>query len=443
VSSVVALMLAALLGAVAPSAAAKAAFQRGEKALEAGQLDEAALAYQEALKATPGYAEALNGLGSVLFRQGKRAEAMAKFQAAISADPGLKLAYFNLGYAARKNGDFAVAAQAYETYVKLDPSDADGYFGLGEACRNQGQIEPALRAYQTYLSLENRPSEQRWVDKAKEYVAQLKAQQASAASTAAVASSAVAPTAVGVTAVGAPDSAVSGATAAERVAAGDSLLRAGRAGAAAQAYQAAIQLDPTNVEALFKQANALAKLGDYKGAIEKWERVVQLSSDPAVRSSAQANVDKARTRLAKASAPPPPEGSPQARAREAYERGMRLYLSRDYAAMVQAMTEAVVADPTFAAAYTARGTGNVALHRFYEAAADYQDALRLDPTRASPLFGLAESYWALGRAADARTYYERYAASTAADVRPDFQAKAKSKSASLAGVGTGTPSAPH
>jgi tetratricopeptide (TPR) repeat protein len=435
-------MLAALLGAAAPSPAAKAAFQRGEKALEAGQLDEAALAYQEALRATPNYAEALNGLGSVLFRQGKRAEAMAKFQAAIAADPGLKLAYFNLGYAARKNGDFAVAAQAYETYVKLDPSDADGYFGLGEAYRNQGQVEPALRAYQTYLSLESRPSEQRWVDKAKEYVAQLKTQQASTAAASATVSAA-APAAAGLTPVGAPDSAVLGATSAERVAAGDNLLRAGRPGAAAQAYQAALQLDPTNVEALFKQGNALAKLGDFKGAIEKWERVVQLSPDPAVRKSAQENVDKARARLAKSAAPAPAEGTPQAHAREAYERGLRLYLSRDYAAMVQAMTEALAADPTFAAAYTARGTGNVALRRFYEAAADYQDALRLDPTRASPLFGLAESYWALGRTADARVYYERYAASTAADVRPDFQAKAKSKSASLAGVGAGAPTTPH
>ena len=81
-----AVLLATLLGATAVSPAARAAFQRGEKALEAGQLDEAALDYQEALRTAPSYAEALNGLGSVLFRQGKRAEAVTKFQAAIAAD---------------------------------------------------------------------------------------------------------------------------------------------------------------------------------------------------------------------------------------------------------------------------------------------------------------------------------------------------------------------
>ncbi len=424
-----AVLLATLLGATAVSPAARAAFQRGEKALEAGQLDEAALDYQEALRTAPSYAEALNGLGSVLFRQGKRAEAVTKFQAAIAADPGMKLAYFNLGYAARKNGDFAIAAQAYETYVKLDPADADGHFGLAEAYRNQGKVEPAVRAYETYVSLETRPSEQRWVEKAKEYIAQLKAQKPAAP----------APSpAPGLATVEA------GATAADHILEGDKALRAGNAAAAAQAYQSALLLEPTSVEALFKQGNALAKTGDYRSAIEKWERVVQLSSDAAVRRSAQENVDKAKVRLAQATAPAPAAGTPEARAREAYERGVRLVLSRDYATAVQALSEALAADPTLAVAYTARGSANVGLRRFYEATADYQDALRLDPTRASPLYGLAEAYRALGRAADARIYYDKYAVSTAADARANLQADARTKSASLAGgVSAGTPAPPH
>jgi tetratricopeptide (TPR) repeat protein len=425
-----AVLLAALLSAAAVSPAARAAFQRGEKALEAGQLDEAAIAYQEALKASPNFAEALNGLGSVLFRQGKRAEAVTKFQAAIAADPGMKLAYFNLGYAARKNGDFAVAANAYETYVKLDPTDADGYFGLGESYRSLGKADPAVRAYETYVSLETRPSEQSWVEKAKQYIAQLKAQQTSGA---------LAGTAGGAVPVG--------GTAAALIAEGDKALKAGNAAAAVQSYQSALLLEPTSVEALFKQGNALAKTGDYKSAIEKWDRVVQLSADPAVRKSAQENIDKARARLAAAStsSPAPGAGTPQARAREAYERGVRLVMSRDYSAAVQTLTEALAADPTLAVAYTARGSANVGLRRFYEAAADYQDALRLDPTRASPLYGLAEAYRALGRASDARIYYDRYATSTAADVQANLKTDARNKSAMLAsgaGLGAGTPAPP-
>ena len=83
VSLVVLLSLSAL--AAPPSPAAKAAFDRGEAALAAGKLDDAAREYDAAIKATPGYAPALNGLGSVLFKQKKAAEAIAQFRAATAA----------------------------------------------------------------------------------------------------------------------------------------------------------------------------------------------------------------------------------------------------------------------------------------------------------------------------------------------------------------------
>ncbi len=429
----VAFALVAVLGATPVSARARAAFQLGEKALEAGRLDEAAAAYQEALRDSPKFAEALTGLGSVLYRQGKRAEAVATFQAAIAADPGLKLAHYNLGYAARKMGDFALAVRAYQAYLQLDPTDADGYYGLGEAYRGLGRAEPALQAYQRYLSLENRPAEQPWVQRAKGYVAQLRAQLAAAAALPTPATS------LGQPAV-APGAPTPAAGSAALLAEGDRALHAGNAAAAVQAYQSALQVDPTNVEALFNQGNALARLRDYRSAIEKWERVVQLSSEAGVRSAAQENVDKARARLAQAAAAD--GGSRQARAREAYERGVRLVLSRDYAAAVQVLTEALTADPTLAAAYTARGSANVGLRRFYEAAADYQEALRLDATRASPLYGLAEAYRALGRAADARLYYDKYAVSTAPDAQPALQAAAVRTSAALAAEVSPPPPAP-
>ncbi len=98
---------------VQPSPAAKTAFERAEKALEAQKYDDAVAAYQAAINATPGYAPALNGLGSALFKQKKPAEAIAQFKAATEADASFKLAWFNLGYAARKSQDFATAAAAY------------------------------------------------------------------------------------------------------------------------------------------------------------------------------------------------------------------------------------------------------------------------------------------------------------------------------------------
>src|SRR5687767_10849235 len=81
------LALTLLLGAAAPSDKAKAAFDRGEKALADGRLDQAIAAYKEAIADTPGYAQALNGLGLALFKQDKKAEAIAQFKLATEADP--------------------------------------------------------------------------------------------------------------------------------------------------------------------------------------------------------------------------------------------------------------------------------------------------------------------------------------------------------------------
>src|SRR5688500_15099643 len=85
-----------------PTPQARVAFERGERALAANQLDAAAAAYREALQTTPGYVPAINGLGSVYFKQGKKDDAIAQFKLAIENDPSFKLAWFNMGYAARK-----------------------------------------------------------------------------------------------------------------------------------------------------------------------------------------------------------------------------------------------------------------------------------------------------------------------------------------------------
>jgi tetratricopeptide (TPR) repeat protein len=173
------MLIAIVVGlvAAAPPGPATIAFERGEQDLAENRLDEAAAAYRQAIAARPKYAEAMNGLGSVFFKQGKKEAAIAQFKAAIEADPEFKLAYFNLGYAARKSKDFATAARSYEKYTQLDPDDPDGFYGLGESYRQLGLAAKSIAAYQRFLAKETRPSEQKWVDKAKAYIASLKASE--------------------------------------------------------------------------------------------------------------------------------------------------------------------------------------------------------------------------------------------------------------------------
>ncbi|MFP2958282.1 tetratricopeptide repeat protein [Myxococcus sp. 1LA] len=444
---VIALSAAMLLGAAEPSAAARAAFLRGESALSRGRWDDAAAAYREALAETPGYPSALNGLGSVLFRKGQVQEALTHFREATQTDPGFKMAWFNLGYAARKAGDAATAAKAYEHYTQLEPGDADGFYGLGESYRQLGQKEKAIPAYQAYIAREQRKGEQIWVRKATEHLKAMGAEPLPA-----VAAQPPTPELAPVLAVSSAPAAQTDpaeraertsnpALAAARIRDGDALMKERRYREAAFAFLDASHADAGHVEALFKLGNALAVLGYYGQAVAQWERATVLTQDAAIRQSAKENIERARGKMAQAGASPQAAGqapgsgpvadTTRAQARRAYEQGVQRISSKDFTGALTSLTQAIQHEPMLAVAYVARGSANIGLRRYAEAAADYQYALELEPGSASPLYGLAEAFRAMGRPLEARGLYERYAASSAADARPQLQEESRQKAARL------------
>ncbi|MFB1484343.1 tetratricopeptide repeat protein [Corallococcus sp. RDP092CA] len=229
--------------------------------------------------------------------------------------------------------------------------------------------------------------------------------------------------------------------AATRIRDGDALMRERRYREAAFAFLDAEHAAPAHVEARFKLGNALAVLGYYARAIEEWEAASRLTQDAAIRQSAQDNITRARVKQAESGASPQAVGQPpgsgpvadttRAQARRAYEQGVQHISQRAYAPALQTLTQAIQQEPLLTVAYVARGSANIGLRRYAEAAADYQFALKLEPDSASPLYGLAEAYRALGRNLEARDLYERYARSTAADVRPELKEESRQKAERL------------
>ncbi len=440
-----ALVLAVALAAAAvtPSPVAKASFDRGEKALESGQLDVAIGAYKDALAATPNWAPALNGMGSALFKQGKRDEAIAQIKAATEADqPATKLAWFNLGFASRKVSDFKTAAVAYEKYTALNPKDADGFYGLGESYRQLGESAKAITAYETYLQ-KAPPTDQQWIAKAKDFVTTLRAATAGAAApattTTATPAKAAEPAPAAATPASAQAAPVSSA-AAKRTAEGDKFMQEKKYREASFAYADAVHADPSNVEARFKLGNTYAVLGYYAQAVDQWNAVTQLTSDPSVKKSAADNITRAQQKMAAAggsspqAAGKPPGTGPVAdttrtQARAYYEQGVKQIGSRDYGTALSSLSSALQLEPALTVGYVARGSALIGLRRFQEAAVDYQYALKLDPNMASPLYGLAEAYTGMNRPGDARRVLLRgkYVASTSNDVRPELQSDARQK----------------
>lgn len=231
------------------------------------------------------------------------------------------------------------------------------------------------------------------------------------------------------------------ALAASRIRDGDALMKERRYREAAFAFLDASHADAGHVEALFKLGNALAVLGYYGQAVAQWERATALTKDAAIQQSAKENIDRARAKMAQAGVSPQAAGqapgsgpvadTTRALARRAYEQGVQRIASKDFSGALTSLTQAIQLEPMLTVAFVARGSANIGLRRYAEAAADYQYALELEPGSASPLYGLAESFRAMGRTLEARGLYERYAASSSADVRPQLQEESRQKAARL------------
>ncbi|HTN53615.1 MAG TPA: tetratricopeptide repeat protein [Anaeromyxobacter sp.] len=129
-------------------------------------------------------------------------------------------------------------------------------------------------------------------------------------------------------------------------------------------------------------------------------------------------------------APPPPPPAPGPAAAQHYRNALDLIARREYAAAVVELNDAVAQEPKLGVAYAARASAHFGLGRYKEAAADYTAAMSLEPSLATPVYGLAEAYRLLGdpRAAD---LYRRYAQSQASDVREDLRAVAARRAEEL------------
>ena len=231
------------------------------------------------------------------------------------------------------------------------------------------------------------------------------------------------------------------AAAVAKVAEGDRLFAAKDFRNALFAYQDAVNADPANVEALFDLGKTYAVMGYYPQAIDRWQRVAELAPDPGVKQRAQDNIARAQAKMGQAASPAatPAAAAPTAASptgvdlsRQRYEEGVALINQRQYQAAISALNASLAANPAYALAVAARGSAHVGLRQYPEAVDDYQAALRMDPNMATPLFGAAEAFRAMGRKQDASLYYQRYADSHSPDTSPQLQDEARRRVTELA-----------
>jgi tetratricopeptide (TPR) repeat protein len=129
---------------------------RGDEAVLAGRLGDAAAAYRRAVEAEPGSFHYRKSLGLTLYQLGRPDEAARELEAALDLEPDLppalvpaeraRIRYALGGIAAnRRRGERAL--EHFRAAVRLDPGYAEAHLQVGNLLGAAGRLEEALAAF--------------------------------------------------------------------------------------------------------------------------------------------------------------------------------------------------------------------------------------------------------------------------------------------------------
>jgi len=141
------LMLSACAGSPAQRAAADA-----NELLSAGRAQEALVAYREAQRHSPEFADLHYGEGLALYKLERIDEAEAPIERAIRLDPEVAEYHLYLGHVRGKLENREEAIEAYRESTRLAPIRPEAWKGLGLMLYNVGRYPEARAALERYLA---------------------------------------------------------------------------------------------------------------------------------------------------------------------------------------------------------------------------------------------------------------------------------------------------
>ena len=118
-----------------------------------GQVDEAIVQYQKAIKSNPKYAQAHNGLGAAFSQKGQVDKAIIEYKKAIEFFPKCAESHNNLGNSLSKMGQVNDAVSQYRQALEIEPNYAEAHYNLGDSLLQMGKITDALAQFQQALKL--------------------------------------------------------------------------------------------------------------------------------------------------------------------------------------------------------------------------------------------------------------------------------------------------
>ena len=387
---------------------ANALVEEGARALARGDEQTARDSFAKALQADPDNVDAHTYLGVLSDRAGDLKEAERHFAAAAAFAPFNASARNNYGALLMRVGRMQLAAAQFEASLKLDPAQPSALVNLAQIRFNSGKPED-LRAARELFTRAHAVAPDAEIARALVVIALRLGEREVASAAYRDYSARVASTSLTETSssTAAPSSAEASSPA-SRAELGAALLEGGLVDEAAAELNAALALDPSNVDALVALSRAHLKRKDIKSAGRTLESAVARGVDSARVYAALADVYEAggyvenaipAMRLAIARDP----------RNESYRLryGLLLNDTKAPAAAVIRVREALKEFPDSSPLWLALGIAQMGDGKSDDARKSFERALELDPRSAPALAYLGSTYGERGQYSEAASYYER------------------------------------
>jgi Tfp pilus assembly protein PilF len=390
---------------------ANAFVEEGARALARGDETSARDSFAKALQADPDNVDAHTYLGVLSDRAGDLKEAERHFASAAAFAPFSASARNNYGALLMRVGRTQLAAAQFEASLKLDPAQPSALVNLAQIKFNSGKPED-LRAARELFTRAHAVAPDAEISRALVVVALRLGERETAAVayrdySARVAASSLTETSSS-TATPSVSDASSPASSASRAELGAALLEGELVEEATTELNAAIALDPSNIDALIALSRAHLKRKDIKSAGRALESAVARGVDSARVYAALADVYEAggyvenaipAMRLAIARDP----------RNESYRLryGLLLNDTKAPAAAVIRVREALKEFPESSPLWLALGIAQMGDGKSDDARKSFERALELDTRSAPALAYLGSTYGERGQYAEAASFYER------------------------------------
>jgi protein O-GlcNAc transferase len=131
----------------APEASGEAFYFLGKHFLERQLFNDAAAAYQQALRRNGNFFEGLHDLGVALSGSGQAESALRAYDQALALRPDFPQAWFNKGVALDQLKRYDLALQCYDKALAIDPGFALAWGNRGATLNDLGRYDEALASH--------------------------------------------------------------------------------------------------------------------------------------------------------------------------------------------------------------------------------------------------------------------------------------------------------